>query len=116
MKTFVEPGQVLEFVAPTGGVVSGTGVKIGDLLVIATETKLATEKFRGVRIGVVSHAKVSAQAWTEGQQINWDNTAKLMTTIPPGHFKCGVAAAVAVNPSGTGPVVLSGVNLGAALA
>ena len=116
MKNFVQPGDVLEFTAPTGGVVAGTGVKIGDILVIALETKAQTEKFRGVRNGVVDHAKLSAQAWTEGQQVNWDDTNKRFTTATTGNFKAGVAAAVAVNPSATGKVVLSGVNLGAALA
>lgn len=116
MKTYDQPGAVLEFTAPAGGVVSGTGVKIGDILVIATTTAAVGEKFTGVRQGVVTHAKVSAQAWTEGQQINWDNTAKLFTTVTTGNFKAGVAAAAAANPTATGQVVLSGVNLGAALA
>jgi predicted RecA/RadA family phage recombinase len=116
MKTFVAEGDSLTFIAPTGGVVSGTGVKIGDGFVVATVTKAATESFTGVRTGVVEHAKVSAQAWTEGQQINWDNTAKLMTTVTTGNFRVGYAAAAAANPSATGKVVLHGGNLGAALA
>lgn len=116
MKKFVQEGDVLEFVAPTGGVTSGTGVKIGDAFVVALDTQVATAKFRGQRTGVVEHAKVSAQAWTEGQQINWDDTAKLMTTVTTGNFRVGYAAAVAANPTATGKVVLSGVNLGAALA
>jgi predicted RecA/RadA family phage recombinase len=115
-KNYVQPGDVLEFVAPTGGVVSGTCVKIGDLLVLALETKAQTEKFRGLRNGVIDHAKLSAQAWTEGQQVNWDDTNKRFTTVTTGNFRAGVAAAVAANPTATGKVVLSGVNLGAALA
>lgn len=116
MKNFVQPGDVLEFTAPTGGVTAGTGVKIGDILVIATETKSVGELFRGVRTGVVDHAKLSAQAWTEGQQVNWDDTNKRFTTVTTGNFLAGVAAAVAANPSATGKVVLKGTNLGAALA
>jgi predicted RecA/RadA family phage recombinase len=116
MKNYVQPGESLTFTAPAGGVVSGTGVKIGDLLVIATVTAAATEQFVGLRLGVVEHAKVSAQAWTEGQQVNWDNTAKVFTTVTTGNFRAGVAAKAAANPSATGVVVLSGVNLGAALA
>lgn len=116
MKNFVQPGDVLEFTAPAGGVVSGTGVKIGDALVIAAITAAVGEKFTGARTGVVEHAKVAAQAWTEGQQINWDNATKLFTTVTTGNFKAGYAAAAAANPSSTGFVVLSGVNLGAALA
>src|SRR5688572_3598031 len=116
MKNYVQPGEVLEFTAPAGGVVSGTGVKIGDGFVVATVTAIATARFNGLRQGVVEHAKVSAQAWTEGQQINWDDTAKLMTTVTTGNFRVGYAAAAAANPSATGKVVLHGGNLGAALA
>jgi predicted RecA/RadA family phage recombinase len=115
MKTYVQPGEVLTFTAPAGGVVSGTGVKIGDILVIATVTAAAGDPFTGIRVGVVEHAKTSAQAWTEGQQLNWDNTLKVFTTVTTGFFRAGVAYKVAANPSATGFVVLAGVNLGAAL-
>ncbi len=115
-KTFVQEGNVLEFTAPAGGVVSGTCVKIGDALVLALETAAAGVKFRGARTGVIEHAKLSAQAWTEGQQVNWDDTNKRFTTVTTGNFRAGYAAAAAANPTATGKVVLSGVNLGAALA
>ncbi len=116
MKTYIQPGEKIEFTAPTGGVTAGTGVKIGDLLVIAEVTALATERFIGLRTGIVEHAKLAAQAWTEGQQVNWDDTNKRFTTVTTGNFRAGVAAAAAANPTNTGLVVLSGVNLGAALA
>lgn len=116
MKGYVAPGEVLEFTAPSPGVTSGVGVKIGDILVIALETAATGQLFRGLRLGVVEHDKLSAQAWTEGQQVNWDDTNKRFTTVTTGNFKAGVAAAVAVNPSAKGKVVLAGVNLGAALA
>ncbi|HXG88772.1 MAG TPA: DUF2190 family protein [Vicinamibacterales bacterium] len=116
MKTYIQPGKTLEFTAPAGGVVSGTGVKIGDLLVIALVNAAAGAKFNGLRQGVVEHAKLFAEAWTEGQQVNWDNINKRFTTVSTGNFKAGVAAAAAANPSSTGQVVLHGGNLGAALA
>ena len=116
MKTFVQEGDALTLTAPTGGVVSGRGVKVGDGFVVATNTVAQTLPFAGVRTGVVEHAKVSAQAWTEGQQINWDDAAKLMTTVTTGNFRVGYAAAAAANPSATGKVVLHGGNLGVALA
>jgi predicted RecA/RadA family phage recombinase len=116
MKNFVQEGDALEFTAPTGGVTSGVGVKIGDLLVIATHDAAEGELFRGQRTGVVEHAKVSAQAWTEGAQVNWDDALKVFTTATTGKFRAGVAVAAAANPSSTGKVLLHGVNLGAALA
>lgn len=115
MKTYVQPGDNLTFTAPVGGVVSGTGVKVGDVLVIATTTAAAGEIFTGLRIGVVEHVKLTAQAWTEGQQVNWDDTNKRFTTVTAGNYRAGVAAAAAANGATTGKVVLSGVNLGAPL-
>ena len=115
MKTFVQPGDVVEFTAPAT-LMAGTGVKIGDILVIPVESVASGARFNGVRTGIVEHAKLSAQAWTEGQQVNWDDTNKRFTTVTTGNFRAGVAAAVAANPTATGKVILSGVNLGAALA
>jgi predicted RecA/RadA family phage recombinase len=115
MKTYLEDGENPTYTAPAN-VTDGTAVKIGDLLVIPTITVLSGAQFTGVIRGVVQHAKVSAQAWTEGQQVNWDDTAKLFTTVTTGNFRAGVAYRVAANPTATGLVFLHGVNLGAALA
>lgn len=117
MKTFVQEGDVLEFTAPSGGVTAGTGVKIGDLLVIPLDTVAQTLKFRGRRTGVVSHAKAGSQAWTEGAQVNWDDSAKVFTTVTTGKYRAGVALAAVGSGAGetTGIVVLHGGNLGAAL-
>ena len=114
MKTYKSDADSVEFTAPAT-VTAGTGVKIGDLLVIPSISVASGAKFTGVRTGMVEHAKLSAQAWTEGQQVNWDDTNKRFTTVTTGNFRAGVAAAAAANPSATGKVVLSGVNLGAAL-
>lgn len=110
------PADVLEFTAPAAGTTSGTCVKIGDFLVLALDTKTVGQTFRGLARGVIEHAKLSAQAWTEGAQVNWDDTNKRFTTVTTGNYRAGVAAEVANNPSATGLVYLAGVNLGAALA
>lgn len=115
-KLWIQPADMCTFTAPAGGVVAGTCVKIGDILVYATQTVAATFPFVGARVGVIEHAKTSAQAWTEGAQVNWDNTLKVFTTVTTGFFRAGVAYAAAANPSPTGKVLLAGVNLGAALA
>ncbi len=115
MKTFSQEGESLTFTAPAN-VTAGTGVKIGDLLVVPMITVLNGALFTGVRAGVVEHAKLSAQAWTEGQQVNWDDTNKRFTTVTTGNYRAGVAYKAAANPSATGFVLLAGVNLGAALA
>lgn len=109
MKNAIQPGESVEYTAPTGGVVSGTAYLIGAILVIAEATAAEAAKFSGLTVGLVSYAKVSAQAWTEGAKIYWDNSAKNMTTTASGNTLVGVAAAVAANPSATGLVRLDGV-------
>jgi predicted RecA/RadA family phage recombinase len=116
METFVQRGEKLTLTAPSPGVVSGTGVKIGEVLVVPEHDAATGELFTGLRVGVVTHAKLSAQAWTEGAQVNWDDTNKRFTTVTTGNFKAGIAVKVAANPSATGTVLLTGVHLGAALA
>lgn len=109
MENYVAPGEILELTAPSGGVTSGTGVLIGSLLVIPTVTAAEAAKFNGLVCGVVTHAKTSAQAWTEGVKIYWDAGNSVMTTTSGGNTLVGVAAAAAANPSATGKVRLDGV-------
>lgn len=108
MKTYVQPGEVIELTAPSGGVLSGKAYLIGSLVIIALVSVDQTEKFSAMVTGVVTHAKVSAQAWTEGAKIYWDNSAKLFTTTSGGNTLVGVAAAAADNPSATGRIRLDG--------
>jgi len=93
MKNFVQPGESIEFTAPGGGVVSGVGVQIGDLLVIATVTAAAGARFNGLVEGVISHAKAPSQAWTEGARVYWDEGNKRFTTVAAGHLAAGHAVA-----------------------
>jgi len=115
MKTFNQPGDAQTYTAPAT-VTVGIGVKIGDLLVIPDISVASGAQFTGIVRGIVTHDKLSAQAWTEGQQVNWDDTNKRFTTVTTGNFRAGVAYRVAANPTAVGQVFLAGVNLGAALA
>jgi len=109
MKTYAEPGEIIPLTAPSGGVVAGTAYKIGSLVVVATVTVAQTLMFSALVRGVVSHAKVSAQEWTEGVKVYWDNSAKNFTTTSGSNTLVGVAAAFAANPTATGYVRLDGV-------
>jgi len=110
MENYVAPGEVVELTAPTGGVVSGTAYLIGGLVIVALVTAAEAAKFNALVTGVVEHAKVSAQAWTEGAKLYWDDTAKNFTTTASGNTLVGVAAAAAANPSATGKIRLDGVT------
>jgi predicted RecA/RadA family phage recombinase len=108
MKNYIKSGDVLTLVAPAGGVVSGNFYLIGTMLVCATTTAAATENFEGRTVGVYDVPKVSAQAWTVGARIYWDNTAFNFTTTVGSNTLVGVAVLAAVNPSATGRVRLNG--------
>jgi predicted RecA/RadA family phage recombinase len=107
---FIQPGDVLELTAPSGGVVSGTPYLIGTVLVIALTTAAQTLPFRGKVTGVFYVVKNSAEAWTEGAKVYWDNTAKKFTTTSTSNTLVGVAVAAAANPSSNGYVRLDGIT------
>lgn len=109
MNNFVKPAEVITFTAPTGGVVSGTGYLIGALFVVATISTAVGTQFEGCVIGEVILPK-AAGAWTEGQLVYWDNTAKNVTTTSTSNTRIGCAAQVGGQASGdtTGAVRLNG--------
>jgi predicted RecA/RadA family phage recombinase len=112
MKNFVQPGDSVEFTAPGGGVTSGVGVQIGQLLVIAAVTALAGARFNGITRGVITHAKAPSQAWAEGAVVYWDESAKVFTTVSIGNLQAGIAVAAVGGGAGetTGTVRLDGVG------
>jgi predicted RecA/RadA family phage recombinase len=112
MKNFVQPGESVEFTAPSGGVTSGVGVQIGQFFCIATITAAVGVRFNGLCEGVVTHAKPGSQAWAEGAAIFWDEGAKLMTTVSSGNLQIGVATVAVGAGAGetTGTVRLDGVG------
>jgi len=107
MKNYVQDGAVLTLTAPYD-VTSGQALKVGSIIGIATADAVETAAVEAITRGVVDVAKVSAQAWTVGAAIYWDDTARLFTTTSTSNTLAGVAVAVAANPSATGRVRLNG--------
>lgn len=107
MNNLVSGGVFIQLTAPSGGVVSGRGYLIGQLFCVAVATVAAGSPFAACVGGVVEHAKLSAQAWAEGQRIYWDNTNFWFTTVNTSNVPVGTAVAVAANPSATGRVLLN---------
>ncbi len=109
MKNFVQDGLALDFTAPSGGVTVGVPILIGALLVIPSVTAAEGVKFAGWTEGVYELAAAthaSSQAWTEGQLLYWDNTAKKFTVTATDNTKKGVAAAAKVSTAAVGLVKL----------
>ena len=87
---------------------SGDGVLVGSLFgVAATDAENGADVAIGTT-GIWSLPKTSAQAWTVGARIYWDDSESECTTTASGNKLIGVATAAAVNPSATGLVRLNG--------
>lgn len=112
MKNFIQPGHTITLTAPTGGVTSGTPIKIGQILVVPATTVAEGLPFEGHVTGVFDLPKVGSQAWVEGALIYFDNGAdkKHCTTTASGNLLIGVAVAVVGSGAGetTGRVRLNG--------
>jgi predicted RecA/RadA family phage recombinase len=108
---YVQPGKVLTFTAPEGGVVSGSPYQIGQLVVIALVTAAAGDQFAAAVTGVWSVTKPGSQPWSEGALVYFDAGDSTFTTVAAGNLRCGAAAeAVGSGMSATtGKVRLDGV-------
>ena len=77
MKNFLQPGNSLDLVAPSGGVVSGAPVLIGtSILAVPVSTKAQTETFAGEVEGVFELDKLTSDVMTTGNKVNWNNSNK----------------------------------------
>lgn len=108
MKTYTQPADVVTLTAPYA-VASGAGAKVGQLFGVAAKSYASGAVGEFLTTGAFELAKLSAQAWTVGALVYWDNTAKLCTTVATGNLLIGCAIAAAANPSPTGTVRLNGV-------
>ena len=113
MQNYVADGDVISVTAPAT-VSSGDGVTVGQIfgVVVADASSGATVQLKTK--GVFDLAKTSAQAWSVGDGIYWDEGNSVATNVDSG-ILIGVAIAAAANPSATGRVRLNG-HLQAAIA
>lgn len=107
MKNYQQSGDIITLAAPYD-VASGAGCLVGTLFGVAVLAALSgapvTIKTRDVHV----LPKTSAQAWTLGAAIYWDDTNKVCTTASSGNTLIGKAVEAAANPSATGVVRLNG--------
>lgn len=106
-KNYIQPGDTVTVTAPAA-VASGAGVLIGTLFGVAITDAASGAAVPIKTTGVFDLAKTSAQAWTVGAAIYWDNTNKVCTTTATDNTLIGKAVEAAANPSGTGRVRLNG--------
>jgi predicted RecA/RadA family phage recombinase len=106
MKNFTQTAAVVSLPAPYD-VLSGGGALVGKLFGVAVTDGQAGDDVAFNVTGAFDLPKTSAQAWTIGALVYWDDTAKAVTTTASTNVQIGHALAVAANPSAVGRVRLS---------
>lgn len=100
MKNLIQDGNILTFVAPSGGVVSGNGYLIGTIFGVATVAVAETLPFTLSVTGVYALPKAATITPAPGAKLYWDNAAKNVTTTSASNTLIGVhAASVAAGAS-----------------
>ncbi len=107
MKGFIQDGDAQTFVAPYA-VTSGQGFLVGAVVAIAQTTVASGANVEGAVEGVFDVLKASGQAWTQGQKIYWDNTAKNFTNILTSNTLVGAASLAALTGDVVGRVYMDG--------
>lgn len=93
--TFLQPGESLTMVAPTGGVTAGVGVLIGQIFGVALDTKAQTLSFELAIRGVFEVAKTAADEIAIGDALYWDDTAKEVNATSTAQKEVGYAVTAA---------------------
>lgn len=109
MKNQVQAGHAIYVTAPSGGFTSGNGYQVGASIfgVAGFDAAVGVMGVLWV-VGVYNLTKESAQAWSQGDEIFWDNGNQWCTNVQgSGMLKIGKAWAAAANPSAVGMVRLT---------
>jgi predicted RecA/RadA family phage recombinase len=111
MKNLVQKGEILELVAPVGGVSSGVPLVIGSLVVFPVTDADQGAKFSAMVEGVFTVVKVGAQAWSAGDIVYFDAANSRFTTASAtGVRKVGAVTVAALAAATSGVIRLDGVS------
>lgn len=116
MKNFIQPGDVVTVIAPTGGVSSGDGVIVGSLFGIAAKTAAQGESVELATTGVYDLPKLSSAVITAGARVSWDTAGKQVVLPDEDMYPIGIALIAAGNGITTVRVRLDGISTEAAAA
>ena len=90
MKNYVQPGKTISLAVPYA-VTSGDGLLVGSIFGIASGNAAIGENLEVDLVGVFDLKKTASQAWSVGDKVYWDNTAKEVTKTSTGNTLVGVA-------------------------
>lgn len=109
MRSFIQEGEILDLVAPAAGFTSGVITRVGAIIGVPQCTVAAGVTGSVKRRGVFELAKVSAQAWSQGQLIYLNAAGTMLTNVSAtGAYLVGFATEDRANPSAFGRAFLTG--------
>jgi predicted RecA/RadA family phage recombinase len=104
-QNYIQPGEVVDYIVPSGGVTSGTLVLAGSLVGVALGDGAEDDIVSlGIK-GVFEVTKVTGNAWVFGQAIYHNGTASA-TGVVGSNKLAGYAAAIAASGDTSGKVIL----------
>ncbi len=106
MKNFIQEGDTITLTAPYA-VVSGDGLLVGSIFGVACGDAASGADVESMIEGAFTLKKATAQAWTQGALIYWDNAAKNCTTTVATNKLIGVAINAALSADTVGNVRLN---------
>lgn len=106
MKNYIQGGEVLTVPAPAT-VLSGAGVLVGSLFGVACGDAASGADVEIRTTGVFELPKTAGAAWTVGQRLYWDDTAKSLTGTASTHKLVAIAVLPAASADTVGTARLT---------
>jgi predicted RecA/RadA family phage recombinase len=114
MKNYIQRGDMITITVPSGGVISGQGVLVGNLFGVAAKNAAEGESVEIATVGVYELPKLASAVIAAGARVAWDDTAKHVVLPATGMVPIGIATIAAGNGTATARVRLDGVATEAA--
>jgi len=111
MKNFVQRGDTVTFIAPTGGAASGIPLVVNKLVVIPVFSAAEGYECEGTTTGVYALPKASTTTPAQFDTAYWDATNGEVTTEANGNTKIGVFMHALDAGTAEADVRLDGVSL-----
>ena len=111
MKNFVQKGEVVTFIAPTGGAASGIPLVVGNLVVIPAFSAAEGYECEGATCGVYELDKLSTDTPTQLAPAFWDSTNGYVTTTSTDNTLIGVFMDALASGTTKADVRLNGVSV-----
>jgi predicted RecA/RadA family phage recombinase len=107
-RTFVQPGNTIDAIAPAGGVKSNDGIVLGSLFGIAEVDAAEGETYSLTLVGVHRVPKATGGPLAAGALAYWDAAAKNVTATAAGNTMIGAIVEQAASADTSALVRLNG--------